>query len=196
MGKIYITAIRASAEGNGGDRSIPRVVGLEYDDVTVTPLLTGASNHIERTVVKVSGTVGNRKTYQAAEKLSELNLMNDFNGAASEYPHGIGSKADVAAAGTAQGTATAVTAYFNSVTAACAGVSLFGVRLPNASTVGNLGRAMVVRNAATAGITVWPSASEILNSASTSSVTIAAGSFKHFYCSVTNKWVSARGPQL
>jgi hypothetical protein len=195
MAKFFLTAIRVSGEGNGGDRSVPKAVSIEADDITKTiPLLTAPSNSVQRTVVKVSKGGGRREqTYQVAENLGEVIKMTDFQNSASS-PYNTGTSANVAAAGTAQGTATAITAYHNSVTAACAGASLFGVRLPNASTSGNLGRAMVVKNGATAGITVYPAASEILDSASTTSVTIAPGQFKHFYCSATNKWVTARGP--
>jgi hypothetical protein len=195
MAVFFLTAIRVSSEGNGADRSVPKVVSLDTTNVVkAIPKLTGASDSVQRTVVKT--TKGRfPKNYEAAETLGEYYLQTDFNNSASS-PYNTGTKANVAAAGTAQGTATAITAYHNSVTSACAAPSLFGVRLPNASTTGNLGRAMVVKNAATTDIIVYPAASEILDSTSTTSVTVKQGRFAHFYCSATNKWLTARGPYV
>jgi hypothetical protein len=198
MAQFFLTAIRVSGEGHGHeDRPIPKVVSLDTTLIVKTiPQLTSPSDTVQRTIVKTARGGGRReKSYVVAENLGEVTLMQDFTNSASS-PYNTGTKANVAAAGTAQGTATAVTAYHNTVTAACASPSLFGVRLPNASTALNLGRAMVVKNAATAGITVYPAASEILDSTSTASVTIAPGFFKHFYCSATNKWVTGRGPYV
>jgi hypothetical protein len=195
MSKIYLTAFKASGQGNGGVRSIPKVVSIESDDIErQIPVLSGASNHIESTALKVSKGGGRPFSfYQVAEKLGEVIMWSDFPNAASS-PYNTGTNFKAAAAGTAQGTATALTAYHTTVTSACAGASLFGVRLPNASTVGNLGRAFVVKNAATTSIIVYPAASEILDSATTTSVTIAVGQSRHFYASATNKFVTARGP--
>lgn len=193
MPVIFLTAIRESPQKHE-DKSVPKVVAVDTAKVIKLVPQDSTSASYKNTFLTTSQDKY-IKRYTIAESIGEYYLMADFANAASS-PYRTGVSAGVAAAGTAQATATAITAYHNSVTAACASPSLFGVKLPNASTTGNLKRSMVVKNGATAGIQVYASASEYLDSssASTSSATINAGDFKHFYCSSSTKWVTCRGP--
>lgn len=193
MALIYLTAIRQSPQ-IAADRAVPKVVSIESSNMIDLEALDNGSTSYQNTTFAERRDRYARRV-MAAEALGEVYLMIDFNNAASS-PYNTGVKSNYAAAGTTQATATALTAYHNTVTAACASPSIFGVRLPNASTTGNLRRAMVVKNAATADIQVYAAVSEYLDasSASTSSATVKAGTFKHFYCSTTTKWVTCKGP--
>lgn len=194
MATFFLTALRVSPQ-KAEDRAVPKVISVDSAQITQRIAIEetqAAISTAQHSIVKVSKDRYVR-SIRAAESLGEVYLMEDFGNSASS-PYNTGTKANVAAAGTAQGTATALTAYHNSVTSACAAPSLFGVRLPNASTVNGIGRAIVVKNAASTSIIVYPAASEILDSASTTSVTIKSGQFKHFYSPASNKFVTCKGP--
>lgn len=190
MANFYVTALRESPH-KGADRARPKVVSI--DTLTVKKVLqnvnsiTGSVN----TIVKLNNRQS--KTYYLAETYGQYLKASDFNNAASA-PQNTGTSATVAASGaTAAVSSTAITAYFNAVSAATA-ATMLGVKLPNASAAGRIGTPMVVFNAASTTIYVFPSASETLNSTTAGSVSIGVGRQKHFYCPTTTAWVECVGP--
>lgn len=192
MATFYLTALRQSPQKHE-DLPVPRVATLDTTAV-VKAITVLDDDGKERTVVKYAKE-RYQSTIYAAEKLGQYFLQTDFNNAASS-PYNTGTKQSLAAcgSGTAQAaSATPVTAYFNTVTAATA-TTMVGVKLPNASTSGLLGTALVIRNGASTAITVVPAASEILDSTTAGIKSIPVNHFMHFYCSATNKWVTCKGP--
>lgn len=191
MALFFVTALRQSPQKHE-DSAVPKVVAV--DSLTVIKAIslveTNGSLHMDLKTRK-ERYVSNLKI---AEKLGEYLLQTDFNNAASS-PFNNGTKQSLAACGsTAQGASgTPVTAYFNTVTAATAS-SMIMVKLPNASAVGKLNQALVIFNSASTAITVIPAASESLDSGTAGSTSVSAGSFKHFYCSTSTKWVTCKGP--
>lgn len=121
-----------------------------------------------------------------------------------EYDHAVkiasgltpfaGGTVNLAASGTTQGTALPVGGlvnYENVVTGATGG-SQTGIILPPASTKFNNGGAFVVRNSTSVALSVYPAASEYIDSgASNAPVTVAGFGRAHFYASASNKWLSA-----
>lgn len=91
--------------------------------------------------------------------------------------------AGISAAGTTQGTATALTKDQNEVTTVAAGS---GVKLP-ASTAGN---AIAVANAqATNALLVYPATGDAINAlAANTALSLAAGKNAIFFCCAAGKW--------
>lgn len=190
MAKIFLTALQVSPQ-KLEDLAVPRVYQVETADIVKQIALT-ATGGVENSHIKLTKSGGRyTKNLKVAEKLGEVYLMADFNNAASS-PYNTGTKANTAPAGSTQAAATALTAYHNSITSAVAASN--AVKLPNASGTGRLNSALVIKNAASIDLLVYPSASEQLNGSSTSAVTISSGKFAHFYASASNKWVKCAGP--
>lgn len=190
MPQIFLTALRASPQ-KAEDRAVPFVASLNSANVISTP--TSLDSGVEHLIIKVRADRYTR-TYKVAERMGEYLLQTDFNNAASSQLNN-GTKQSLAACGsTAQGaSATPVTGYFNSVTAATASTMIM-VKLPNASAAGRLSRPVVILNSASTDILVIPAASESLDSGTAGSTSVKVGQFKHFYCSTTAKWVTCKGP--
>lgn len=95
----------------------------------------------------------------------------------------------VTAAGTDQGTATALTKYYNIVDAGTAATA-DGVKLPTA--VAN--KVVVIVNATTFALDVFPDTSDTIDSGSANAaITMAAGTTRHFVADGAVNWVSKLG---
>jgi hypothetical protein len=190
MATIFITALRETPQKHE-DLAVPRVLAIDTEKIIRVQALNDGD--YERTYLKV----GSRsiKNIKAAEKFGQYLLQTDFENSASS-PFNNGTRQNLAACGSGSAqaaSATPVTAYFNSVTAATA-TTMIGVKLPNASATGRLKTAIVIRNAASVDINVVPAASESLDSGTAGVTTIKTGQFAHFYCSTSAKWVTCKGP--
>jgi hypothetical protein len=183
MLNYHLTGIRVSPQKHE-DRGIPKVVSIALGtEVKVRSILNDAGK--ERTVVKV--TKGRyQKTIHATESLGEYLLQTDFENSASS-PYNTGTKAEVDAAGGAASTATNLTAYHNSVTAATAATA-DGVELPSGASR----ETCVILNKTAITVDVWSQPPQTLDGATTA-VSIPAGQFRHFFASATNAWVTCRG---
>lgn len=191
MAKIYLTALRISPQKHE-DLAVPVAYSVETADIIKQIALT-ATGGVENTHLKIVKSGGRySKNLKVAEKLGEVYLMADFNNAASS-PYNTGTKANRAPAGAATkaaGATASATAYHTSVTTGDA--TSTAISLPAASTWTN--QAKVVKNSASVSILVFSTGSDLMNGASTNAATIAAGAFKHFYASASNKIVSCKGP--
>lgn len=194
MAIIFLTALRESPS-LPVDRAVPKVVSIDTANVKSVNIDANSTTAANNLIVKVSNP-RYRKTYRVAERLGEYLMLTDFNNSASS-PLNNGVKALTIAASGAGAASVAQSlsagAYFNSITAATVS-TMTGVRLPNASTTGRRGTVMVVQNAASTSIIVFPAASESLNSSTAGAVTISPGTFKNFYCSTTAAWQECDGP--
>lgn len=120
-----------------------------------------------------------------AESLSALSALNDASTSTNLFATDV--KTDVAGAGGNQGAATALTRYFNKVSSATAS-SAEGVALPTAT----VNKVVVIQNATTATVKVYPKASSgatINGGSANASVDLAAGALTIYWSDGTN-WFS------
>jgi hypothetical protein len=105
---------------------------------------------------------------------------------------GLGVWTTYTAAGTSQGTATAMTGYKNLVTVALT-ASTKGVKLPAAAT----GLTVVVGNAATFGVKVYAAAGNTIAAGTTATTAdptvLAINKVNAYYASSGTKWIVFRG---
>lgn len=190
MATFFVTALSISPQKQG-DRVVPQVVSLDTTKVVSAIVVANNVTAAENVIVK-SMNPRYRKTVRTAESLGEYLKASDWSNAAGS-PYNTGTAASVAASGaSAAASATPLTAYHNAVTAATAS-TMTGVRLPSASGA-NYGTATVVQNKSSIAVLVFPASGEFLDGSTAGSTSIAAGQFKHFYASATNKTVTCRGP--
>lgn len=194
MAKIYLTALRVSPQKQA-DLAVPIAYSVETADITKQIALT-ATGGVENTHIKIIKSGGRySKNLKVAEKLGEVYLMSDWNNAASSpYNTGVKSSAVVPGNGAtkAAGTTKPLSAYHNSITTGDA--TSTAVALPPASGSGLLNSAKVVKNAASVSILVYSTGTNTLDGSTANAVTIAPGTFKHFYASASDKWVTCKGP--
>lgn len=183
MANLVLTAKRKSPSVNR-DLTTPKMILVDTENILkTTPFRKG--------LTIVTGKVRPYKRYRIAETPGEYDH-------ASKLALGLTTTADgsvnLAASGTTQATALPVgglTAYQNIVTAATGG-SQAGVILPPASTKYTNGGAFVVKNITAVALSVYPAASEYIDSgASNAPATVAAFGRRHFYASASNTWKSA-----
>lgn len=104
----------------------------------------------------------------------------------------------VAAGGTTQATAAALTKYYNVIATTVPAAST-GLTLPNVATLSLYGsdgsrKPFVVISATSDALSVWPaSASHTMDGLSATAATIPAFGRKHFVPSSSNGWVSVSG---
>lgn len=109
------------------------------------------------------------------------------------YPTSAGSQgawATVTAAGTTQGSATPLTAFKNLITVALT-ASTKGVQLPTAVT----GLEILIGNAATFGVKIWPFSGDQIGAASTNAVgpVLAINKATRFLAVSASKWIALTG---
>jgi len=184
MAQVILTAKRESPSKNI-DLTQPKMVQLEtINIVKVKPFKLGCT-------VLYGTSQRPYKKYRIAETPQDYDNAQKL---ALGLTVGADASANLAASGTTQAAALPVgglTAYFNSVTSMTAG-SQAGIILPPASTKFNNGGAFVVKNAASAAISVYPAASEFID-AGASNAPVTCGSLQrlHFIASASNAWKSA-----
>ena len=169
---------------DGQDYTIPRTIYAQEDAIVIDTARGTGTNK----TTKVTEKLANRtRAYQVYEKAMQIEAQR--NPASTDILVKQQIKTGLSAAGATQGAALALTAYMSEVTTATAG-SADGVVLPAAT----LGKTMVViNNAATAPVKVYPAVGEFIGSALVNvSVSIAAGSRASFVCTTTaGKWIQA-----
>jgi hypothetical protein len=179
MAQVLLTAKRSSPTPNR-DNAPPKIAQLQTEQVQkVKPFKKGVS-------ILYGTSQRPWKKYRMAETPAEWE-------GAQRLATGLTSNVlqNLSASGTTQGNSQAITAYHSAVTAA-QGAASGGLLLPAASTKFNNGGAYVVNNQVNQALTVYPSASEYIDSgASNIGVTVAALSRMHFYASASNRWLSA-----
>lgn len=178
MAQVILTCKRSSPAL--ADHTNPKMAQLQTEQVVkVRPFKKGVS-------IRYGTSDRPWKKYRMAETPAEWEAAQRLATGLSSIGH-----ANVSASGNTQGTAQAITAYHNAVTAA-QGAASGGILLPPASTKYNNGGAFVVRNDTNQSLSVYPAASEYIDAgASNAPVTVAALSRMHFYASASNTWLSA-----
>lgn len=186
MGLLILTAYTEQPSTKGTKTlTSPKVVYLEPSEVADIANKKNDAGTVIGSVVVYGASKKTRRKYTVAERPQEVEVARD---PASTNPYAQSINRGVAASGAASNTAQALTAYLNVVTAATV-TTMTGVRLPSAS--GNQ-KAIVIINAASTGLTAYPSASEFINSgASDVGLAIPFNSRVHFYASASNTWKSA-----
>lgn len=186
MGLLILTAYTEQPSQKGVKTlTTPKVVYLEPTEVAdFQPKKNSAGTIIGTTVVYGASKKVLRK-YTVGERPFEVEVASDPT---TTNPYAQSKNLGVAASGAAFSTATALTSYLNVVTAATV-TTANGVGLPSAS---GARKAIVVINAASTALSVYPSASEFIDAgASNVAVTLGVGSRKHFYASASNTWKTA-----
>lgn len=182
--QVILTAKRISPAK--ADLSTPKMVVLETSKIAkVKPFKGGLS--------VLYGT-GDRpyKKYRVAEKVAQYQTAVDPIGTGVVV---VDSATAVAAGGTTQATAAALTKYYNVVTAAVPSAST-GVKLPNVATLSLHGSdgsrgCVVIINSTSDTLSVFPaSATHTMDGSSVTAATIAGFGRKHFVTSGSTAWVS------
>lgn len=177
-----IVFVTAKSE-NGQDYAKPRVVSLtEAYIVEVIPSKSGGL-----TVVKTKGVGGVRKDYKVYESPLEIEVAR--NPLSTDLYVKGKIAAAVSAAGSAQGTATAISAYFTEVTTVTA-ASAEGVILPAAV----VGAVFTIQNNDASGdaLKVYPATGGFIdNLAVNVNTTVAVRTRKTFVCLTTGRWTTA-----
>lgn len=180
MAQVLLTAKRVSPNANK-DLTSPKMAQLQTEQIVkVKPFKKGIS--------LLYGTSQRPwKRYRMAETPNEFDIAQKLaNGLTS-----VGTL-NVAASGTTQATAQALSGIYQHVVTGATGGSNVGVILPAASTKFNAGGAYVVRNDTAVALSVYPAASEYIDSgASNAPIVLAAFGRVHLYPSASNKWLSA-----
>lgn len=180
MANLFLTAKRISPSKNV-DLPQPLILMLDTTQTVKTkPFKNGLS-------VLYGTSVRPWKKYRVAETPQDYDNATKL---ALGLTVGADAFQNVAASGTTQATAQAITAYYNAITVATAASN--GVQLPSASSYFTNGGARVVRNSASVAISVYPAASEYIDAgASNAPVTCGVLQRLHFYASASNTWKSA-----
>lgn len=185
---MFLTAVRISpAKSNF---SIPRILALENAQLVQSkPRSTGGAGGNAYVQYGTGGRPFSKK-FRVMETVFQIEVAKNPISTNIEAQD---KTLSITAAGTAQGTATALTKYFNEVTTATAGATE-GVRL-DAATVGKV--RVVLNNDAADTVKVYPATSEkIINSAGTdlganAAQDLVVGARKHYVCLVAGVWQEA-----
>ncbi len=148
-----------------------------YGDTTNTPTINGNSNTAG--VVQMPGSVCLYTSYGTSAWYTE-GLGTGYSGSLQTLSY----TPTVAAAGSAQGTATALTTMVNRVSSATAG-SAFGVRLPTAAP----GMSITVINKATTAIQVYGGGTDTINGIATATgISQGINTAAAYICNVAGNW--------
>lgn len=185
-GLLFLTAY-AQQPSTRGVKTLtsPKVVSLEPSEVADIQPKKNAAGTVIGSVIVYGASKKVRYKYLVGERPQEVEVARDPS---TTNPYAQSKNLGVAASGAASNTAQALTAYLNVVTAATV-TTMTGVRLPSAS---GTQKAIVIINAASTGLTAYPSASEFINAgASDVGIAIPTNGRVHFYASASNTWKSA-----
>lgn len=160
----------------------PKIKYLEPSEVASIDPKKDSAGTVIGSVIVYGNSKKVRRKYLVAERPEEVEVARD---PVTTNPYSVSMDLAVTAAGAASNTATALTRYLNKVTAATVTTTM-GVALPSASLAK---KAVVIINAASTAISVYPSASESIDAgASNIGVSLAVGGRKHFYAFSTTNW--------
>lgn len=179
MANVFLTVKRVSPNPNRDLSPNPKVTVLEGSQIFKAKVF-------KKGISLLYGSSRPLKRYRMAETMTEYEYARRLSDGLTT----VGNQ-NLSASGNTQGTAQAITAYHSAVTAA-QGAASGGLLLPPASTKFNNGGAFVVRNDINQSLSVYPAASEYIDSgASNAPITVAAFGRMHFTPSASNKWLSA-----
>lgn len=178
---IFLTA----AKENGQAFIRPRVVAIPEESITeAVPSNTSGLLNVRTN----KGGPGGGRSYILYEKLTMAEAAR--NPSTTDVYLKSFVKTGIAAAGTVQGTGTALTGYVNEVLTLTV-ASADGVVLP-AATVGKV--CVVINNAPTSPLKIYPAVGEFIDSAlvNVNTTLVNNGKRKHFVCVTTaGKWITA-----
>jgi hypothetical protein len=184
MSLVILTGIeqRPSVRGNKDLSATPKTLFLESEKI----LNIDPKKNSVGTVVGSSIAYGDAKRtprkYTVAERPQEVSVAQN---SLTTNVYAPGKDLAVTAASNVIGSATQLSKYLNQVTAATVTTAI-GVKLPSAS--GEL-KAVVVINAASTAVSVFPTASESIGAAASNvAVSVAAGSRKNFSAYSATNW--------
>lgn len=189
MGLLILTAYAEKPSRKGvpayGASETPKILHLEPSEVADVSAKKNSAGTTIGSVVKYGASRKVRRIYYVAERPQEVDVARD---PVTTNPYSINMDLAVTAAGAASNTGTQLSKYLNKVTAATVTTTM-GVILPSASEAK---KAVVVINAATTAISIYPkNAENIGTAASNIGVSLAVGGRAHFYAFSTTNWRTA-----
>lgn len=188
MGLLILTAY-AEQPSTKGDKTYaaaatPKIKYLEPSEIADVQPKKNSAGTVIGSVIVYGASKKVRRKYLVAERPQEVEVARD---PVTTNPYAMALNLAVTAAGAASNTGTALTTYLNKVTAATVTTTM-GVALPSASLTR---KAVVVINAATTAISIYPANAESIDSAASNiGVSLAVGGRKHFFAYSTTNWKS------
>ena len=189
MGLLILTAYAEQPSVKGvkeyAASATPKIKYLEPSEVADIQAKKNSAGTVIGSVVVYGASKKVRRKYLVAERPQEVEVARD---PVTTNPYATSMDLAVTANGSVIGDSpTLLSKYLNKVTAATVTTDM-SVQLPSASLSK---KAVVIINAASTAISIFPTASESINSgASNVGISLAVGGRAHFYAYSTTNWKS------